>query len=43
MGGSQFVNPDDEQYAYKIGAMVAQEGWMLFIGGRSSGDMEASA
>jgi len=43
MGGSQFVNPDDEQYAYKIGAMVAQEGWMLLNGGRSSGVMEASA
>ncbi|MDD3631295.1 MAG: TIGR00725 family protein [Atribacterota bacterium] len=43
MGGSQFVSPDDEQYAYQVGAMVAQEGWILLNGGRASGVMEASA
>ena len=43
MGGSQFVSPDDEQYAYQIGAMIAQEGWVLLNGGRASGVMEASA
>ncbi len=43
MGGSQFVNPDDEQWAYQIGAMIAQEGWILLNGGRASGIMEASA
>ncbi|HNR65819.1 MAG TPA: TIGR00725 family protein, partial [Atribacterota bacterium] len=43
MGGSQFVNPDDEQYAYQIGVMIAREGWILLNGGRASGIMEASA
>ena len=43
MGASQFVNPEDEQYAYQIGAMIAQEGYILLNGGRSSGVMEASA
>ncbi len=43
MGGSQFVHPEDEGYAYQIGAMIAREGWVLLNGGRSSGIMEASA
>ncbi len=43
MGGSQFVHPEDEEYAYQIGAMVAREGWVLLNGGRPSGVMEASA
>ncbi len=43
MGGAQFVNPEDEQYAYQVGAMIAQEGWILLNGGRASGVMEASA
>jgi uncharacterized protein (TIGR00725 family) len=43
MGGSQFVSPDDEKYSYQIGAMIAQEGWVLLSGGRPSGVMEASA
>ncbi len=43
MGASQFVSPEDEQYAYQIGAMIAQEGYILLNGGRSSGVMEASA
>lgn len=43
MGGSQFVHPEDEEYAYQIGAMIAREGWVLLNGGRSSGIMEASA
>ena len=43
MGGSQFVNPDDEKYAYLIGKMIAKEGWVLLNGGRPSGVMESSA
>ena len=43
MGGSQFIQPEDEQYAYLIGAMIAQEGWVLLNGGRGAGIMEASA
>jgi len=43
MGGSKFVNPEDKKYAYEIGKMIAQEGWVLLNGGRSSGVMEATA
>ncbi|MBN2395097.1 MAG: TIGR00725 family protein [Candidatus Atribacteria bacterium] len=43
MGGSTFVHPEDEEYAYQVGALIAQEGWILLNGGRSSGVMEASA
>ena len=43
MGGAQFVHHQDEQYAYQIGAMIAQEGWVLLNGGRDAGVMEASA
>ena len=43
MGGSKFVNPDDEKYAYLIGKMIAKEGWVLLNGGRPSGVMESSA
>lgn len=43
MGGAQFINPNDERYAYEIGAMIAQEGWILLNGGRPSGVMQASA
>ncbi len=43
MGGSQFVSPEDENYAYQVGAMIAREGWVLLNGGGASGVMEASA
>ncbi len=43
MGGSNFVTPDDQKYAYQVGEMIAREGWILLNGGRSSGVMEASA
>lgn len=43
MGGTQFVHPQDEQFAYQIGAMIAQEGWVLLNGGRDAGVMKASA
>lgn len=43
MGGSKFVTPDDENYAYLIGKMIAKEGWILLNGGRPSGVMESSA
>jgi len=43
MGGSKFVNPNDEKYAYLIGKMIAKEGWILLNGGRPSGVMESSA
>lgn len=43
MGGSKFLNPDDEKFAYEIGKAIAREGWVLLNGGRSSGVMEATA
>lgn len=43
MGGSQFVAPDEEEYAYQIGKMIALEGWVLLNGGKASGVMNASA
>lgn len=43
MGGAQFINPEDEEYSYQIGALIAREGWVLLNGGRSAGVMEASA
>ena len=43
MGGSHFLSPEDEEYAYQVGAFIAREGWILLNGGRSSGVMEASA
>ena len=43
MGAAQFIHPKDEEYAYQIGAMIAEEGYVLLNGGRSSGVMEASA
>lgn len=43
MGGSKFISPEDEEYAYQVGALIAREGWVLLNGGRSSGVMEASA
>jgi hypothetical protein len=43
MGGAQFVTNDEEKYAYKIGKMIALQGWVLLNGGRSSGVMEATA
>ena len=43
MGGSQFVFPEVEQWAYKIGLLIAQEGCILLNGGHAFGVMEASA
>jgi uncharacterized protein (TIGR00725 family) len=42
MGGED-VSGKDREYAYDLGALIAQEGWILLNGGRSAGIMEASA
>lgn len=43
MGASRLIKPCDGKYAYEVGKVIAQEGWILLNGGRPSGVMEASA
>ena len=42
MGGGE-ATPADCEIAYKLGRLIAQEGWILLNGGRNTGVMEASA
>ncbi|MBA7627987.1 hypothetical protein ES703_35457 [subsurface metagenome] len=43
MGGGEIVNAGDYEDAYRLGGLIAKEGWILLNGGRASGIMEASA
>lgn len=43
MGGGKIVNAGDYEVAYRLGGLIAREGWVLLNGGRASGIMEASA
>ena len=42
MGGGS-ANKDDVNAAYRLGGLIARNGWILLNGGRNSGIMEASA
>ena len=42
MGGGT-ATIEDEKVAYRLGSMIAKEGWFLLNGGRNAGIMEASA
>ena len=42
MGGGQASAPDIRA-AYELGALIADQGWILLNGGRSAGIMDASA
>ncbi len=42
MGGGA-ASPEICRQAYRLGALIAKEGWILLNGGRSAGVMEASA
>ena len=42
MGGGK-ATLKDEKVAYRLGGMIAKEGWILLNGGRNAGIMEASA
>ena len=42
MGGGQASAPDI-QAAYELGALIADQGWILLNGGRNAGIMDASA
>ncbi len=43
MGGGEGASAEDCQAAYRLGALIAREGWVLLGGGRPWGVMEASA
>ena len=42
MGGGKATG-EDEKAAYRLGSMIAKQGWILLNGGRNAGIMEASA
>jgi len=42
MGGGT-ASREDDQAAYRLGSLIAKQGWILLNGGRSAGVMEASA
>ncbi|MBU4419918.1 MAG: TIGR00725 family protein [Proteobacteria bacterium] len=42
MGGGNVAH-EDEKIAYRLGSMIAKEGWILLNGGRDAGIMRASA
>ena len=42
MGGGR-IDAETMSLAYQLGALIAQQGWILLNGGRNSGVMEASA
>ena len=42
MGGGE-ATIKDEKVAYRLGGMIAKEGWILLNGGRNAGIMKASA
>lgn len=43
MGGGEAASAEDCQMAYRLGQLIAAEGWVLLNGGRPAGVMEASA
>jgi len=43
MGGGESASTEDCRLAYRLGALIAAEGWVLLNGGRNAGIMDASA
>lgn len=43
MGGGEDASPEDCMSAYRLGMLIASEGWVLLNGGRPAGIMEWSA
>lgn len=43
MGGGDELSPEIYRLAYRLGELIAKEGWVLLNGGRPAGVMEASA
>ncbi len=42
MGPGAGASDTDQQNAYELGKLIAQEGWVLLTGGRNSGVMDAA-
>ena len=42
MGGGM-ADPRDAKAAYRLGSLIAEQGWILLNGGRNAGVMAASA
>jgi uncharacterized protein (TIGR00725 family) len=42
MGPGEGATPDDEQNAYELGQLIAQQNWVLLTGGRNAGVMDAA-
>jgi uncharacterized protein (TIGR00725 family) len=43
MGAGATLTPQGEEIAYRLGGLIAAEGWVLLNGGRDTGVMDASA
>ena len=43
MGTGEKATSNDLENAYKLGKMIAQQGWVLLTGGRKSGVMDAAS
>lgn len=42
MGPGENASPEENELAYELGEVVAQQGWVLLTGGRSFGVMDAA-
>lgn len=43
MGGGEICEEKDSETAYKLGFLIAKEGWVLLTGGRKVGVMDAAS
>ena len=43
MGAGKLANPKDIEIAYKLGKLIAENGWVLLTGGRQAGVMDAAS
>jgi uncharacterized protein (TIGR00725 family) len=43
MGSGERLDPELRKHAYRLGAAIAREGWVLLNGGRCTGIMDATA
>lgn len=43
MGPGANATPLDLEYAYELGKLIAQQGWVLLTGGRNAGVMDAAS
>ena len=43
MGAGQSATARDQEYAFKLGQLIAKQGWILLTGGRNEGVMDAAS